>query len=141
MNISIEEIEKEIIEEFELFDNWIDKYEYLIDLGKSLPKIEEHEKTNENIISGCQSQVWLNAKKQNNEVHFFADIDAIMTKGIIAILIRVLSHQEPKEIINANLDFINTIGLKEQLSPTRANGLVSMIKKMKIYALGFEKKL
>jgi len=152
MNLSIKEIEKEIIEEFELFDNWVDKYEYLIDLGKSLPKIEEHEKTNEtkieehektneNIISGCQSQVWLNAKKQNNEVHFFADSDAIMTKGIIAILIRVLSHQEPKEIINANLDFINTIGLKEQLSPTRANGLVSMIKKMKIYALGFEKKL
>ena len=121
MNLSIKEIEKEIIEEFELFDNWVDKYEYLIDLGKSLPKIEEHEKTNENIISGCQSQVWLNAKKQNNEVHFFADSDAIMTKGIIAILIRVLSHQEPKEIINANLDFINTIGLKEQLSPTRAN--------------------
>jgi cysteine desulfuration protein SufE len=141
MNLSIKEIEKEIIEEFELFDNWVDKYEYLIDLGKSLPKIEEHEKTNENIISGCQSQVWLNAKKQNNEVLFFADSDAIMTKGIIAILIRVLSHQEPKEIINANLDFINTIGLKEQLSPTRANGLVSMIKKMKIYALGFEKKL
>ena len=141
MNLSIKEIEKEIIEEFELFDNWVDKYEYLIDLGKSLPRIEEHEKTNENIISGCQSQVWLNAKKQNNEVHFFADSDAIMTKGIIAILIRVLSHQEPKEIINANLDFINTIGLKEQLSPTRANGLVSMIKKMKIYALGFEKKL
>ena len=141
MNLSIKEIEKEIIEEFELFDNWVDKYEYLIDLGKSLPKIEEHEKTNENIISGCQSQVWLNAKKQNNEVHFFADSDAIMTKGIIAILIRVLSHQEPKEIINANLDFINTIGLKEQLSPTRANGLVSMIKKMKIYALGFEKKI
>ena len=129
MSLSIKEIEKEIIEEFELFDNWVDKYEYLIDLGKSLPKIEEHEKTNENIISGCQSQVWLNAKKQNNEVHFFADSDAIMTKGIIAILIRVLSHQEPKEIINANLDFINTIGLKEQLSPTRANGLVSMIKK------------
>jgi|TARA_B110000459_G_scaffold50646_1_gene56573 cysteine desulfuration protein SufE len=141
MNISIEEIEKEIIEEFELFDNWIDKYEYLIDLGKSLPKIEEHEKTAENIISGCQSQVWLNAKKKDNKVHFFADSDAIMTKGIIAILIRVLSHQEPKEIINANLDFINTIGLKEQLSPTRANGLVSMIKKMKIYALGFEKTL
>ena len=141
MNLSIKEIEKEIIEEFELFDNWVDKYEYLIDLGKSLPKIEEHEKTNENIISGCQSQVWLNAKKKNNEVHFFADSDAIMTKGIIAILIRVLSNQEPKEIINANLDFINTIGLKEQLSPTRANGLVSMIKKMKIYALGFEKKL
>ena len=139
MNLSIKEIEQEIVEEFELFDNWIDKYEYLIDLGKSLPKIEEHEKTNENIISGCQSQVWLNAKIKDNQVQFFADSDAIMTKGIIAILIRVLSHQEPKEIISAQLDFINTIGLKEQLSPTRANGLVSMIKKMKIYALGFEK--
>ena len=141
MNLSIKEIEKEIIEEFELFDNWVDKYEYLIDLGRSLPKIEEHEKTNENIISGCQSQVWLNAKKQNNEVHFFADSDAIMTKGIIAILIRVLSHQEPKEIINANLDFINTIGLKEQLSPTRANGLVSMIKQIKMYAVAFQTQL
>ena len=135
MNTSISKIEKEIIAEFGLFDNWIDKYDYLIDLGKSLPKIDESEKTLENIISGCQSQVWLNAKKNNNNIVFTADSDAIMTKGIIAILIRVLSHQKPNDIINAKLDFIKTIGLNEQLSQTRANGLTSMIKKIKIYAL------
>ncbi len=141
MNMSINEIENEIVEEFEMFDNWIDKYEYLIDLGKSLPKISESEKTKENIITGCQSQVWLNAKEKDRHIIFYADSDAIMTKGIIAILIRVLSFQKPKDIINAKLEFIEKIGLKEQLSPTRANGLVSMIKKMKIYALGFEQKL
>jgi cysteine desulfuration protein SufE len=138
MNTSISKIEKEIIEEFELFDNWIDKYDYLIDLGKSLPKIDESEKTLENIISGCQSQVWLNAKKKDNNIVFTADSDAIMTKGIIAILIRVLSHQKPNDIINAKLDFIKTIGLNEQLSQTRANGLTSMIKKIKIYALALK---
>jgi|TARA_B100000780_G_scaffold270597_1_gene230590 cysteine desulfuration protein SufE len=139
--MSINEIENEIVEEFEMFDNWIDKYEYLIDLGKSLPKISDSEKTKENIITGCQSQVWLNAKEKDRHIIFYADSDAIMTKGIIAILIRVLSFQKPKDIINAKLEFIEKIGLKEQLSPTRANGLVSMIKKMKIYALGFEQKL
>jgi cysteine desulfuration protein SufE len=138
MNTSISKIEKEIIAEFGLFDNWIDKYDYLIDLGKSLPKIDESEKTLENIISGCQSQVWLNAKKKNNNIVFTADSDAIMTKGIIAILIRVLSHQKPNDIINAKLDFIKTIGLNEQLSQTRANGLTSMIKKIKIYALALK---
>jgi cysteine desulfuration protein SufE len=138
MNTSISKIETEIIEEFGLFDNWIDKYEYLIDLGKSLPKIDESEKTIENIITGCQSQVWLNAKKVGNTIIFTADSDAIMTKGIIAILIRVLSHQKPNDIINAKLDFIKTIGLNEQLSQTRANGLTSMIKKIKIYALALK---
>lgn len=138
MNTSISKIEQEIIEEFELFDNWIDKYDYLIDLGKSLPKIDESEKTLENIITGCQSQVWLNAKKNDNSIVFTADSDAIMTKGIIAILIRVLSHQKPNDIINAKLDFIKTIGLNEQLSQTRANGLTSMIKKIKIYALALK---
>jgi len=138
MNTSISKIEKEIIEEFGLFDNWIDKYDYLIDLGKSLPKIDESEKTIENIITGCQSQVWLNAKKVDNTIIFTADSDAIMTKGIIAILIRVLSHQKPNDIINAKLDFIKTIGLNEQLSQTRANGLTSMIKKIKIYALALK---
>ena len=138
MNTSISKIEKEIIAEFGLFDNWIDKYDYLIDLGKSLPKIDESEKTLENIISGCQSQVWLNAKKNNNNIVFTADSDAIMTKGIIAILIRVLSHQKPNDIINAKLDFIKTIGLNEQLSQTRANGLTSMIKKIIIYALALK---
>ena len=138
MKTSISKIEKEIIEEFGLFDNWIDKYNYLIDLGKSLPKIDESEKTIENIITGCQSQVWLNAKKLDNTIVFTADSDAIMTKGIIAILIRVLSHQKPNDIINAKLDFIKTIGLNEQLSQTRANGLTSMIKKIKIYALALK---
>ena len=138
MNTSISKIEQEIIEEFGLFDNWIDKYDYLIDLGKSLPKIDESEKTLENIITGCQSQVWLNAKKKDNNIVFTADSDAIMTKGIIAILIRVLSHQKPNDIINAKLDFIKTIGLNEQLSQTRANGLTSMIKKIKIYALALK---
>ena len=138
MNTSISKIETEIIEEFGLFDNWIDKYDYLIDLGKSLPKIDESEKTIENIITGCQSQVWLNAKKVDNTIIFTADSDAIMTKGIIAILIRVLSHQKPNDIINAKLDFIKTIGLNEQLSQTRANGLTSMIKKIKIYALALK---
>ena len=138
MNTSISKIEQEIIEEFKLFDNWIDKYDYLIDLGKSLPKIDESEKTLENIITGCQSQVWLNAKKKDNNIVFTADSDAIMTKGIIAILIRVLSHQKPNDIINAKLDFIKTIGLNEQLSQTRANGLTSMIKKIKIYALALK---
>ena len=138
MYTSISKIEKEIIEEFGLFDNWIDKYDYLIDLGKSLPKIDESEKTIENIITGCQSQVWLNAKKVDNTIIFTADSDAIMTKGIIAVLIRVLSHQKPNDIINAKLDFITTIGLNEQLSQTRANGLTSMIKKIKIYALALK---
>ena len=138
MNTSISKIETEIIEEFGLFDNWIDKYDYLIDLGKSLPKLEESEKTIENIITGCQSQVWLNAKKVDNTIIFTADSDAIMTKGIIAMLIRVLSHQKPNDIINAKLDFIKTIGLNEQLSQTRANGLTSMIKKIKIYALALK---
>ena len=138
MNTSISKIEKEIIEEFGLFDNWIDKYDYLIDLGKSLPKIDESEKTIENIITGCQSQVWLNAKKVDNTIIFTADSDAIITKGIIAVLIRVLSHQKPNDIINAKLDFITTIGLNEQLSQTRANGLTSMIKKIKIYALALK---
>ena len=138
MNTSISKIEQEIIEEFKLFDNWIDKYDYLIDLGKSLPKIDESEKTLENIITGCQSQVWLNAKKKDNNIVFTADSDSIMTKGIIAILIRVLSHQKPNDIINAKLDFIKKIGLNEQLSQTRANGLTSMIKKIKIYALALK---
>ena len=138
MNTSISKIEQEIIEEFKLFDNWIDKYDYLIDLGKSLPKIDESEKTLENIITGCQSQVWLNAKKKDNNLVFTAESDAIMTKGIIAILIRVLSHQKPNDIINAKLDFIKKIGLNEQLSQTRANGLTSMIKKIKIYALALK---
>ena len=140
MKNSIKDIEEEIVDEFNMFENWIDKYDYLIDLGKSLPKIDSMYKTQENIITGCQSQVWLHAKKVDNKVVFTADSDAIMTKGIIAMLIRVLSEQKAENIINTNLDFIDKIGLNEQLSQTRANGLNSMIKQMKIYALAFKNK-
>ena len=140
MKNSIKDIEEEIVDEFNMFENWIDKYDYLIDLGKSLPKIDNIYKTQENIITGCQSQVWLHAKKEDNKVVFTADSDAIMTKGIIAMLIRVLSEQKAENIINTNLDFIDKIGLNEQLSQTRANGLNSMIKQMKIYALAFKNK-
>ena len=140
MKNSIKDIEEEIVDEFNMFDSWIDKYDYLIDLGKSLPKIDSIYKTQENIITGCQSQVWLHAKKVDDKVVFTADSDAIMTKGIIAMLIRVLSGQKAENIINTNLDFINKIGLNEQLSQTRANGLNSMIKQMKIYALAFNNK-
>jgi cysteine desulfuration protein SufE len=140
MKNSIKDIEEEIVDEFNMFDSWIDKYDYLIDLGKSLPKIDSIYKTQENIITGCQSQVWLHAKKVDNKVVFTADSDAIMTKGIIAMLIRVLSGQKAENIINTNLDFIDKIGLNEQLSQTRANGLNSMIKQMKIYALAFKNK-
>ena len=140
MQDSIENIGEEIVDEFNMFENWIDKYDYLIDLGKSLPKIDEKYKVEDNIITGCQSQVWLHAKQEDNKVVFIADSDAIMTKGIIAMLIRVLSGQKAVKIINTNLDFINKIGLNEQLSQTRANGLNSMIKQMKIYALAFKDK-
>ena len=140
MKNSIKGIEEEIVDEFNMFDSWIDKYDYLIDLGKSLPKIDNIYKTQENIITGCQSQVWLHAEKEDNKVVFTADSDAIMTKGIIAMLIRVLSGQKAENIINTNLDFIDKIGLNEQLSQTRANGLNSMIKQMKIYALAFKNK-
>lgn len=140
MKNSIKDIEEEIVDEFNMFDSWIDKYDYLIDLGKSLPKIDSIYKTQENIITGCQSQVWLHAEKEDNKVVFTADSDAIMTKGIIAMLIRVLSGQKAENIINTNLDFIEKIGLNEQLSQTRANGLNSMIKQMKIYALAFKNK-
>jgi cysteine desulfuration protein SufE len=140
MKNSIKDIEEEIVDEFNMFDSWIDKYDYLIDLGKSLPKIDSIYKTQENIITGCQSQVWLHAEKEDNKVVFTADSDAIMTKGIIAMLIRVLSGQKAENIINTNLHFIDKIGLNEQLSQTRANGLNSMIKQMKIYALAFKNK-
>mgnify|MGYP006115882085 FL=1 len=135
---TIKEIQTEIIEEFEMFDDWMQKYEYLIDLGKELAPIEEQYKTEDNLIKGCQSRVWLHAQQQDGKINYTADSDAIMTKGIIAILIRVLSGQKAEEIVSADLSFIDNIGLKEQLSATRANGLVSMIKKIKLYALALE---
>jgi len=120
-----------------MFDDWMQKYEYLIDLGNELAPIKEQYKTEDNLIKGCQSRVWLHAEHTQGKIIFTADSDAIMTKGIVAILINVLSNQAPKDIATAKLDFINEIGLKDQLSPTRANGLVSMIKKMKLYAIAF----
>ncbi|MEO6305776.1 MAG: SufE family protein [Bacteroidia bacterium] len=138
--MTIEETEKEIIEEFEIFDDdWESKYEYLIDLGKSLPLIKEEFKTEERIIKGCQSRVWLNSELKEGKVFFTADADAIITKGMVGLMVRVLSEQKPEDIIKAKLDFVDTIGLKEHLSPTRANGLVSMINKMKADALAFIK--
>jgi cysteine desulfuration protein SufE len=137
--MTIGDIENEIIEEFELFgDDWEGKYEHLIELGKSLPKIEENFKTEDKIIKGCQSKVWLHAEKKDGNIVFTADSDAIITKGMVALMIRVLSNQTPDAILNANLDFINKIGLTEHLSPTRANGLLSMIKQMKLYALALK---
>ncbi len=136
---SIIKIQEEILEDFNMFENWMQKYEYLIDLGKDLPPINGKYKTDDNLIKGCQSNVWLHAEEDDGKIFFFADSDAIMTKGIIALLIRVLSAQNASDIVSSNLDFINKIGLKEQLSATRANGLASMIKQMKIYALALEK--
>ena len=134
---TIQKIQSEIIEDFGMFDDWMQKYEYLIDLGKELAPIKEQYKTEDNLIKGCQSRVWLHAEHTQGKIIFTADSDAIMTKGIVAILINVLSNQTPKDIATAKLDFINEIGLKEQLSPTRANGLVKIIKKMKLYAIAF----
>jgi cysteine desulfuration protein SufE len=135
--MSIKEIQDEIVEDFSMFDDWEDRYQFMIDLGKTLPKIKDEFKTEDNIIKGCQSKVWLHGEQIDNKVVFTADSDAILTKGIIAILIRTFSNQNPKEILEANLDFIDKIGLKEHLSATRANGLVSMIKNIKMYALAF----
>ncbi|MEJ6636796.1 MAG: SufE family protein [Crocinitomicaceae bacterium] len=138
---TIEAVQKEIIEEFSMFDDWMQRYEYMIELGKSLPLIASEFKSDDYIIKGCQSKVWVHADLQGTKLIFTADSDAIITKGIIAILIRAYSNQHPDEILNANTDFIDKIGLKEHLSPTRANGLVSMIKQMKMYALAFKTQL
>ena len=136
--MTVNQVQDEIIDEFSIFDDWMQRYEYMIELGKSLPLIENKYKTDENIIKGCQSKVWVHADMVDEKVVFTADSDAIITKGIIAILIRAFSNQSPQDIIDANTDFIDQIGLKEQLSLTRANGLVSMIKQMKLYALVFQ---
>jgi cysteine desulfuration protein SufE len=135
---NIERKEQQIIDEFSFFDDWMDKYEHIIGLGKELPLIEESLKSDDLLIKGCQSRVWLHAKMENGKVIFTADSDAIITKGIINVLISVLSNEEPDAIVNADLSFIDQIGLKEHLSPTRSNGLVSMVKQMKLYALAFK---
>ncbi len=136
--MTIKELQEEIIDEFELFDDWMERYEYIIELGKSLPIIKPENKITENLIFGCQSNVWLHAEKNEDKIIFTADGDAILTKGIISLLIRIYTNQTAKTIIETNADFIDVIGLKEHLSPTRANGLVSMIKRIKYFALKFE---
>lgn len=138
--MTIQEIQDTIVDEFSMFDDWMQRYEYIIDLGKALPLIDEQYKTEDNIIKGCQSKVWVHAEQNEDKIVFTADSDAILTKGIIAILIRAFSNQKAADILEANTDFIDEIGLKEHLSPTRANGLVSMVKKIKMYALALSVK-
>ena len=139
--MTIKEIQEEIIDEFSMFDDWMERYEYIIELGKSLPLIDETFKKDENLIVGCQSKVWLHSEIKDQKIDFTADSDAILTKGIVAILLRIFNEQTPATILEADLFFIDKIGLKEHLSPTRANGLVSMIKQIKLYALAFQSKL
>ncbi len=138
--MSIEEKQQAVIEEFSMFDDWMDKYSYLIELGKDLPLIDEKYKTNQYLISGCQSRVWLHAEYKDGKVFFAADSDAVITKGIISLLIRVLSGHTPAEILNAKFDFLEKTGLNEHLSPTRSNGLLSMIKQMQLYAKAYKLK-
>ena len=139
--MTIKEIQEEIIDEFSMFDDWMERYEYIIELGKSLPIINEDFKLDENLIKGCQSKVWLYSELENDKIIFSADSDAILTKGIAAILIRVFTNQKPADILAADTNFIDEIGLKEHLSPTRANGLVSMIKQIKMYAIAQQTKI
>jgi len=139
--MTIKETEDQIIEEFSMFDDWMDKYNYIIEMGKSLPIIDENLKIDNQLITGCQSKVWVSAMMEDGKVIFKADSDAIITKGVISLLIRVLSNRTPDDIINADLEFIDKIGLKEHLSPTRSNGLTAMIKQMKLYALAFKAKM
>ncbi|MFK7757392.1 MAG: SufE family protein [Flavobacteriales bacterium] len=137
--MSIKEREKEIESEFEIFEDWMEKYEYIIDLGKELPEMLASEKQPDNLIRGCQSQVWLTARNEEGKVSFNADSDAIITKGLVALMMRVLDGQKPEDIVSSELKFIDTIGLQEHLSPNRSNGLVAMIKQMKVYALALKK--
>ena len=133
--MTLQEKQEEVIEDFAIYDDWMEKYEYLIELGKDLPKIAEDKKTEDRIIEGCQSKVWLDATFEGGKMHFTADSDAIITKGIIGLLIRVMDNETPEEIIKNELFFIDRIGLHEHLSPTRSNGLASMVKKMKMASL------
>ena len=138
--MSIEEIQKQIVEDFSAYDDWMDRYNYLIELGGSLPQINPEYKTNEYLINGCQSKVWLRADYTNGKVEFTADSDAIIVKGIVALLVKTLSGHTPLDIMKSDLYFIDEIGLKDNLSPTRSNGLLSMLKKMKLYAIAYHAK-
>ena len=138
--MTINEIQDGIIEDFSVFDDWMDKYAYLIELGGELPAFDETHRTDSNLIKGCQSKVWFNAEYVDGKIVFTADSDAIITKGIASLLIKVMSNQTPQDILNADLYFIDKIGLTQHLSPTRSNGLLSMVKQIKIYALAYSKK-
>ena len=138
--MELAEIQDNIVEEFSVFDDWMDKYNYLIELGKDLPVIDPRHKTKDYLIEGCQSKVWLYPEFDGNLLRFYADSDAIITRGIVSLLIKVLSDRPPKEIMNADLYFIDKIGLRQNLSPTRSNGLLSMVKQMKLYAMAYEVK-
>ncbi len=138
--MTIKELQDEVIEEFSAFDDWMDKYALLIDLGNSLPPLEEKYKTESNLIEGCQSRVWLQADYEDGRISFKGESDAVIVKGIVSLLIRVISEHTPQEILDADLYFIERIGLKEHLSPTRSNGLVAMVKQMRLYALAFRTK-
>ena len=138
--MTISELQEQVVSEFSLFDDWMDKYNYLIEMGRTIPVIDEIYKTDQYVITGCQSKVWLHAETRDGKIFFSADSDAIITKGIVNLLIQVLSGHTPDEILNADMDFIEKIGLREHLSPTRSNGLTSMVKQMKLYALAFKTK-
>ena len=135
--MTIEEAQQEIIDEFEFLTDWMDKYEMIIQMGKEIPMIEERYKTPDSLIKGCQSQVWLHPEYKNGLLYFTADSDAVITKGLVTLIIKVLSGHTPKEIVESNLHFIDDIGLKNHLSPTRSNGLLSMVKQIKNYAIAF----
>jgi cysteine desulfuration protein SufE len=138
--MTIQEKQDEIIADFEMFGDWMEKYEYIIQLGKELPIIDDKYKTDENLIRGCQSRVWLHAEYKDDKLYFTADSDAVITKGLVSLVVKVLSGHTPKEIVDAELYFVDAIGLSSHLSPTRSNGLLSMIKQIKLYALAYQKK-
>ena len=139
--MNLDQVQEEIIQEFEIFEDWLDKYNFLIELSNNLPVIDPKYKTSEHLIDGCQSKVWLRGEMEGSSLVFTADSDAIITKGIVSLLIRVLSGREPQEIIDMDLYFIDRIGLKANLSPTRSNGLLSMLKQMKLYAIAYQAKM
>jgi len=139
--MTLNEVQDQIIEDFSIFEDWMDKYQQLIELGKDLPPIDEKKRTESYLIKGCQSKVWLDAELKDGKIYFSADSDAIITKGIVALLIHVLNERTPKEIFDSELYFIDKIGLKENLSPTRSNGLVSMVKQMRLFALAYQSKI
>ena len=138
--MTIADQETALIEEFSLFEDWMDRYQYIIELGQNLPGLTGSDKSEDNIVHGCQSKVWLTAELQQGKVHYYADSDAIITRGLIAMLIRVLSDQKPEDIVSSQLEFVDAVGIREHLSPTRSNGLNAMIKQMKYYALAFKAK-